>query len=289
MAPASTSYETIAVRPLAGTLGAEIAGLDFRRGLSNQAWSEIHRAFLEHQVLVFRDQELGPDDIMMVGRRFGEPTDYPFVKGIEGYPQIFEVVKEASDAHRSFGNAWHSDTTYLARPPLATLLYAKETPRQGGDTLFANQYLAYETLSAGMQAMLEGLQGVNSASLKRDGGRSHRHDAIGGMKVHDTADAARYEATHPVVRTHPETGRKALYLSRTHTIRFAEMTEAESDPLIGFLAAHATRPDFTCRVSWAPGTLTIWDNRCVQHYAIDDYTGQRRQMQRLTVGAQSPQ
>jgi taurine dioxygenase len=283
------AYETIAVRPLGGTIGAEIRGVDLKRDLSNQAWSEIHRAFLEHLVVVFPDQALTPDDLMAIGRRFGEPTDYPFVTGIDGYPQIFEVVKEASDGKRSFGNAWHSDTTYLPRPPLATLLYAKETPTHGGDTLFANQYLAFEALSPGMRAMLEQLRGVNSAGLKRDGGRAQRHDAITGMKVHGTGTADAIEATHPVIRTHPETGRKALYVNRTHTIRFADMTEPESQPLIDFLATHATRPEFTCRVTWAPGTLTVWDNRCVQHYAIDDYAGQRRAMHRLTVGAQLPQ
>ena len=282
------AYETITVKPLGGTVGAEIGGVDLKRGLSNQAWSEIHRAFLEHLVVVFRDQELAPDDIMSIGRRFGEPTDYPFVKGIDGYPQIFEVVKEPHET-ASFGNAWHSDTTYLPRPPLATLLYAKETPRQGGDTLFANQYLAYETLSPGMQAMIERLDGINSASLKRDGGRARRHDQLAGMKIHGTEAAAAYEATHPVVRTHPETGRKALYINRTHTIRFADMTEDESAPLIEFLSDHAIRPEFTCRVQWAPGTLAVWDNRCVQHYAVNDYTGHRRAMQRLTVGAELPQ
>jgi taurine dioxygenase len=280
-------YETIAVRQLAGSIGAEIGGVDLRRELSNQAWSEIHRAFLENLVVVFRDQDLSLDDLMAVGRRFGEPSDYPFVKGIDGYPQIFEIVKEPHEA-KNFGGAWHSDSTYLPRPPLATLLYAKETPSHGGDTLFANQYLAYEALSDGMRAMLGRLKGVYSASLKRGGGRAARHDDIAGMKVQGTADAASYEAVHPVVRTHPGTGRKALYLNRSHTIRFEDMTEAESQPLIDYLAGHAARPEFTCRVQWAPGTLTIWDNRCAQHFAVNDYAGQRRVMQRLTVGPELP-
>src|SRR6266852_6113459 len=171
------AYETIDVRPLAGALGAEIAGVDLRHAAGNQTWSEIHRAFLDHLVIVFRDQALSLDDLMAIGRRFGEPSDYPFVKGLDSHPQIFEIVKEPHEA-KNFGNAWHSDTTYLPRPPLATLLYAKETPRQGGDTLFANQYLAYEALSSGMQAMIERLAGVNSASLKRDGGRARRHDQL---------------------------------------------------------------------------------------------------------------
>jgi taurine dioxygenase len=281
------TYETIEVRPLAGALGAEIGGVDLKREQGNQTWSEIHRAFLEHLVIVFRDQDLSLDDMMAVGRRFGEPSDYPFVKGIDGYPQIFEIIKEAHEK-QNFGGAWHSDSTYLKQPPLGTMLYAKETPAYGGDTLFANQYLAYEALSEGMRAMLDGLVGVNNASLKSGGGRVSRQGGIASMKVHGLAEAEAIEALHPIVRTHPETGRKALYLNRSHTIRFQNMIEAESEPLIQFLTSHAVRPEFTCRVNWAPGTLTIWDNRCAQHFAINDYTGQRRVMRRLTVGPETP-
>jgi len=279
-------YETIAVTKLAGSIGAEIAGVDLRRA-SNQAWSEIHRAFLENLVIVFRDQALEPGDLMAVGRHFGEPSDYPFVTGIDGYKQIFEIIKEPQET-TNFGNAWHSDTTYLPRPPLATLLYAKETPECGGDTLFSNQYMAYEALSEGMRAMLGRLKGVYSAGLKRGGGRAKKHKTISSMKLHGTEDADAYEAVHPIVRSHPETGRRALYVNRSHTIRFADMTEAESQPLIDFLADHAARPEFTCRVAWRPGTLTVWDNRCAQHYAVNDYHGRRRVMQRLTVGPQVP-
>jgi taurine dioxygenase len=283
------AYEAIGVRKLAGAVGAEISGVDLKRTRDNQTWSEIHQAFLENLVIVFRDQDLSLDDLIAVGRRFGEPSDYPFVKGVDGYPQIFEIVKEPHET-KNFGGGWHSDTTYLPRPPLATLLHAKETPSHGGDTLFANQYLAYATLSEGMRRMLDGLKCVNSAALKRAGGRASRHNDIAGMKIASavTAKAEEYEAVHPAARTHPETGRKALYLSRGHTVRFEGMTEAESDPLIDFLAQHAVRPEFTCRVQWAPGTLTVWDNRCAQHYAINDYDGQRRVMRRLTVGPQTP-
>jgi taurine dioxygenase len=139
-----------------------------------------------------------------------------------------------------------------------------------------------------MQALLDGLEGVYSAGLKRDGGRANRHVDIRGMKVHGVEDAASIEAVHPVVRTHPETGRKALYLSRSHTIRLKDMTEGESQPLIDFLADHAVRAEFTCRVRWEPGTLTIWDNRCAKHFAINDYPGERRVMQRLSVGPEVP-
>jgi taurine dioxygenase len=273
------------IEPLAGALGAEIRGID----LLDADWKAVHKAFLEYSVLVIRDQKLEPQDLMRIGAQFGEPCHYPFVTGLDGFPFIFDVVKEESETV-NFGGNWHSDTTYLAQPPLATLLYALETPSHGGDTLFSNTQKAYDALSDGMKAMVEKLVGVNSASLKVTGGRRKMHspENVGAMKIHDTEDADGYEAEHPVVRTHPETGRKALYLSRSHTIRFRDMTEEESRPLIDFLQAHQTRPEFTCRVRWSPGTLTVWDNRCTQHSAVNDYHGQRRHMRRLTVGAQSP-
>ena len=274
------------IEPLAGALGAEVRGIDLR-SIGNREFEDVRRAFLDYSVLVVRDQKLEPDDLMRFGARFGEPCFYPFVSGIDGYPYIFEVVKEETETV-NFGGNWHSDTTYLEQPPLATLLYALETPSHGGDTLFTNTYAAYEALSEGMRAMLDNLVGVNSASLKVTGGRRKMHSTIGGMKVHDTEKADDYEAEHPVVRTHPDTGRKALYLSRSHTIRFRDMTEQESRPLIDFLQAHQTRPEFTCRVRWTPGTLTVWDNRCTQHCAVNDYHGQRRRMRRLTVGAEIP-
>jgi len=272
------------IEPLAGALGAEIRGVDLK---DDGTWEAIHDAFLKYSVLAIRDQQLEPEDLMRVGARFGEPCYYPFVTGIEGYPFIFEVVKEEKETV-NFGGNWHSDTTYLPQPPLATLLYALETPARGGDTLFTSTYAAYDALSEGMRAMVDPLVGVNSASLKVTGGRRKMHSTIGGMKVQDIEHADGYEAEHPVARTHPDTGRKALYLSRSHTIRFRDMSEEESRPLIDFLQAHQIRPEFTCRVRWSPGTLTVWDNRCTQHSAVNDYHGQRRRMRRLTVGAQTP-
>jgi taurine dioxygenase len=273
------------IQPLAGALGAEIRGIDLKKDFPQA----VHDAFLKYAVLVFRDQELEPADLMRVGAHFGEPCHYPFVTGIEGFPFIFEVVKEESETV-NFGGNWHSDTTYLPQPPLATLLYALETPTHGGDTLFANTQKAYEGLSEGMRTLVDKLVGVNSASLKVTGGRRKLHapSNVAAMKIHDTEKADELEAEHPVVRTHPETGRRALYLSRSHTIRFKDMSEEESRPLIDFLQAHQTRPEFTCRVRWSPGTLTVWDNRCTQHNAVNDYHGQRRRMRRLTVGAQTP-
>ena len=280
-------YQSIRVAPLAGALGAEIGGAPLATLRDEAAWDEIHRAFLEYSVLVFRDQALTPDDLMRVGSRFGAPSHYPFVTPMEGYPYIFEVVKEPEET-KNFGGGWHTDTSYLAQPPLATLLHGVEIPAFGGDTLFASTTAAYDALSEGMRRLVDALTGVNNASLKYGGGRTVMHKDIGGMKVRDTDAADQFEAEHPVARTHPETGRKALYLSRTHTIRFKDMSEEESRPLIEWLQSHQTRPEFTCRVRWAPGTLTIWDNRCTQHNAINDYHGQRRRMRRLTVGAQTP-
>jgi len=275
------------IEPLAGALGAEIRDVALRTLEDPARWKEIHDAFLKYAVLVFRDQQLEPADLMKIGARFGEPCDYPFVTGIDGYPFIFDVVKEENET-LNFGGNWHSDTAYLPQPPLATLLYALETPARGGDTLFANTYAAYDALSEGMRALVDQLVGVNSASLKVTGGRRKMHSTIGSMQVHDTENADQYESEHPVVRRHPETGRKALYASRSHTIRFRDMSEEESRPLVDFLQAHQIRPEFTCRVRWSPGTLTVWDNRCTQHAAINDYHGQRRRMRRLTVGAQKP-
>ncbi|MGE3650242.1 MAG: TauD/TfdA dioxygenase family protein [Reyranellaceae bacterium] len=280
-------YETIEVKPLAGALGAEVGGVKLKAVKDNRTWDEINRAFLDHKVLVFRDQGLSPDDIMAVGGRFGEPSYYPFVTGMDGYPYIFEVIKEPSET-RNFGGGWHSDTTYLEKPPLATLLYAVETPASGGDTVFANTAAAYDALSDGMKSLIAPLKGIYSAGLKRSGGRANIHRQVGAMKIQNAEQADTYEAIHPIARTHPETGRKALYVSKGHTIRIESMSEDESRPLIDYLADHSTRLEFTCRVRWEPGTLTVWDNRCTQHNAINDYHGQRRRMQRLTVGAQVP-
>ncbi len=274
------------IAPLAGALGAEILGVDLRT-LDGNGWEEVHRAFLQYSVLAIRGQKLEPADIMKVGARFGEPCHYPFVTGMEDYPYIFEVVKEPEDK-KNFGGAWHSDTTYLKQPPLATLLYAVETPSHGGDTLFTNTAAAYDALSDGMRKVVDTLVGVNSAELKYAGGRTAQHGKIKTMKIHDTESADQYLSEHPVARTHPDTGRKALYASRAHTTHIKGMTEEESAPLLGFLFQHQTRPEFTCRVRWAPGTLTVWDNRCTQHNAVNDYHGQRRRMRRLTVGAQTP-
>ena len=270
------------VEPVAGALGAEISGLDLSRPLSDETILAVRRAWLDHLVLFFRDQHLPPAEFLAFGRRFGEVIEYPFVKGLPEHPEIIPVLKLEHE-RVNFGGVWHSDTAYLDVPPMASMLVAREIPPCGGDTLFANMYRAYETLSDGMKAMLEGLVAINS-SAKADASRT-REDR---MKDSGRDVKKEYVAAHPVVRRHPETGRRALYVNVAHTIRFDGMSEEESAPLLDYLFRHQTRPEFTCRFRWRPGSIAFWDNRCAQHNAINDYAGHRRLLHRITLAGDIP-
>ena len=271
------------LRPVAGALGAEIAGIDLSEELDSDTIAAIRAAWLDHLVIFFRSQCLSPERLLGFARRFGEAIEYPFIKGIEGFPEITPVVKLEHE-RVNFGGLWHSDTAYLERPPMATMLIAREVPPFGGDTLFANMYLAYETLSTGLRRLLDGLVAVNS-SAKADVTKTREDRLRDGART----DAKReYTAEHPVVRTHPETGRKALYVNGGHTVRFRDMTEAESAPLLQYLSAHQQRPEFTCRFRWQPGSIAFWDNRCAQHNPINDYHGYRRIMHRVTLAGDRP-
>jgi taurine dioxygenase len=243
----------------------------------------LRRALLDHLVLFFRDQDLTPGELLAAARQFGMPIEYPFVKGIDGYPEVIEVAKLEHE-RVNFGGVWHSDTTYLEMPPMGTLLLAREVPPAGGDTLFANMYLACETLSDGMRAMLDGLTAISS-SAKADASRT-REDRVRAAPK----DGSRrtLEAEHPVLRTHPETDRKALYVNVAHTVRFGGMTEAESAPLLQFLFRHQIKPELTCRFRWRPGSLAFWDNRAAQHNPVNDYHGHRRVMHRVTLAGDRP-
>jgi alpha-ketoglutarate-dependent taurine dioxygenase len=265
----------VKVQRIAGALGAEILGVDLSREIPAR---EIRAAFLEHQVVFFRDQKLDPAQFMAFARAMGRPIEYPFVKGIAGFPEVIEV-KKLEHEHHNFGGIWHSDTAYLDEPPMGSMLLAREIPPYGGDTEFASQYLAYEALSDGMKRLLDGLYGVNS-SAKADVTRT-REDRVKEYARH-------YEAEHPVVRTHPETGRKALYVNVGHTVRFRGLTEQESAPLLEFLFRHQVKPEFTCRFHWKVGSLAFWDNRCTQHNPINDYHGHRRVMHRITLAGDRP-
>jgi len=268
-------------RRIAGALGAEISGVDLSRPLPREQRAELRRLWLEHLVVFFRDQDLTPQQFMAFAAQFGEPVEYPLVKGLPDHPMIIEV-KKLEHERVAFGGIWHTDTAYLERPPMASMLLAREVPPAGGDTLFANMYLAFESLSAGMRNLLLGLRAVNS-STKADASKTREDRIRTGAK-----EKSDFIAEHPVVRTHPETGRKALYVNSGHTVRFAGWTEEESAPLLKFLFDFQTRPEFTCRFGWQPGSLALWDNRCAQHNPVNDYHGHRRVMHRITLAGDVP-
>jgi len=271
------------IRPLAGAMGAELLGVNLAADLPDTTIEAIRQAMLDHLAIFFRDQDLPSDRFIALARRLGTPVEYPFVKGIEGYPEIIAVAKLEHETI-NFGGVWHSDTTYQQPPPMATLLVAREVPEAGGDTIFANQYLAYDALSDGMKRLLADLRGISS-SAKADSSRT-REDRI---RTDGSADARKLlTAEHPAVRTHPETGRKALFVNRAHTVAFAGLTEEESAPLLEYLFRHQIRPEFTCRFRWQPGSLAIWDNRSAQHYAVNDYPGRRRILHRITLAGDRP-
>jgi len=268
----------VEVRPIAGALGAEIVGVDLSKNFSA---AEVRAAFLAHQVIFFRDQTLDPARFLAFARAMGTPVEYPFVRGLEGFPEVIEVKKLEHERH-NFGGIWHSDTAYLEAPPMGSMLIAREVPPCGGDTEFASQYLAYEALSEGMKKVLGTLKAVNS-SAKADVSRT-REDRI----KEQGGESRELVGVHPVVRTHPETGRKALYVNVAHTVRFDGMTEEESAPLLHYLFRHQVKPEFTCRFQWRVGSLAFWDNRCTQHNPINDYHGHRRVMHRVTLAGDRP-
>ncbi len=281
-------YEILDVRPIAGALGAELAGVDLAAPADDRVTAEIRRALLEYLVIYFPDQRLGPDDQKAFTRRFGEFGEVPFVKPLDGHPEIIAVIKQADERNTfNFGGTWHSDFSFQERPPMASILYAREVPSHGGDTMFANMYLAYETLSDGMKTLLDGLIAVHSARRPYGLNGQFQDQKLAAMTITSSAEA---EATvdHPVVRTHPETGRKCLFVNSVYTVGLKDMTARESRPLLDFLSAHAIRPEFTCRLGWRPGGLAMWDNRAVLHCAVNDYDGQRREMHRTTVAGDRP-
>jgi len=269
------------IKRISGALGAEILGVDLGKDLADETVAAIRRVFLEHLVVFFHDQPLTPAQFMAFARRMGKPIEYPLVKGIAGFPEVIEV-KKLEHERQNFGGLWHSDTAYLENPPMGSMLLAREVPPYGGDTEFANQYEAYEALSEGMRKLLDGLVAIN-ASTKADATRT-REDRM-KEQGHETRQ---FLAEHPVVRTHPETGRKALYVNVGHTVRFKDMTEEESAPLLEFLYRHQVRPELTCRFRWRVGSLAFWDNRCTQHNPLNDYHGHRRVMHRITLAGDKP-
>jgi taurine dioxygenase len=271
------------IQRIAGALGAELHGVDLTQPISTDLQQAIRAALLEHLVIFFRDQNLSSEQFMRFAQAMGTPVEYPFVKGLDGFPCVIEV-KKLEHEKNNFGGIWHSDTTYLEQPPMGSMLLAREIPPYGGDTLFANQYLAWDTLSDTMKSLLDGLRGISS-SAKADVSKT-REDRL---KTDGKEGAPKnYTHAHPLVRTHPETGRKALYVNVAHTSGIVGMTDEESAPLLKFLFEHQVKAEFTCRFVWKPHTLAFWDNRCTQHNPVNDYHGFKRVMHRITLAGDTP-
>ena len=280
--------QTMTIRQLSGAGGAEITGVDLATA-DDETIEAVRRALGQYLVVTLPDQPLDDIALARFTSRLGPFGLEPFVEGESTHPNVIAVVKEADETKRlNFGGNWHTDWSFLETPPSFTLLHARELPPFGGDTLFANQVLAFEGLSTGLQALLKSLQAVHSAR-RPYGPNSHlaNKSHLRSMKI-KTGVEALAEFLHPVVRHDPQTGRNALYVNKGYTIRFADMTEAESAGLLAYLYTHSVRQEFVIRVSWKVNTLTIWDNRALQHFAVNDYDGYRREMHRTSVMGEKP-
>lgn len=285
------AYQHIEVDASVGRVGAVVSGVDLSRPLPAGVFDEIKRAWLRHGVLFFRDQSLAPAEQAAFAARLGELDVYPFMQAVDSHPNVIPIIKEP-DAKVNFGGGWHTDTSYLERPPMATLLYAVEVPDEGGDTLFADASAAYDDLSAGMKRLLDGLMGIYSPKVVhgKDGAYAHlaaQSNDLGAAYGGNEA-FAESEVEHPLIRTHPETGRKSIYCSRAHTHRIKDMTREESLPIFTYLNEHLTRRQYVTRFKWTRGSLALWDNRCLFHHALNDYHGKRRHMHRVIVRGEQP-
>ena len=272
------------VTALAPAMGAEITGLDFAKGdFKSELIDDLRAIWLEHHLLVMRDQNLPPQRQLELARAIGEPDIYPFLEGLDDFPEITSVLKR-EDETVNFGGVWHTDTIYQEKPPMATMLQAVELPPMGGDTLFANQHLAWDRLSDGLKQTLSDQRVICTAGKAKVSASRTARIVEKGKAVN--ADAM--QASHPVARTHPETGRKSLYASPGHAIRFDRWTEEESAGLLAYLFRHQTLPEFQCRLGWRVGDIAIWDNRCTLHYPLNDYHGHRRLLHRITLKGDRP-
>jgi len=275
-----TTYDHITVEPIAGALGAEIGGVNIAEELDDAVIAEIRQALLDNLVIFFRDQELPVDRHKAFSRRFGDLFIHPnYQLGQEDKETVY-LLRKPGDAGAA-GEWWHADTTMMETRPMGAILYALETPDYGGDTMFSNQYMAYDSLSDGMKASLEGLKAVHS-DIRVAGPQSDVNKKR-SSKVRDDSNWQPTVHSHPVVAIHPETGRKCLYVNSVYTVQLDGMTEAESAPILDFLYEHQSRPEFTCRFRWRKGSVAFWDNRCTVHYAIHDNFDSVRHMQRTQI------
>lgn len=271
-------YETITVDKLTPIIGAEVGGVDLAQPLSNHQMSEVHRALAENIVIFFRDQHMTPEQHLAFGRNFGELHLHPAAPHAPGHPELM-IIHADKDSFRANGEGWHSDVSCDTEPPMGSILYIKTCPPRGGDTLFASMYAAYEALSDRMKAYLEGLTAVH------DGEDAYR----GTYRNYGIADKPEYpRAEHPVIRTHPVTGRKALYVNRGFTKRILGVPRDESDAILRYLWDHAENPLFQCRFRWRENSVAFWDNRCAQHRAMWDYWPHTRSGFRVTVKGERP-
>ena len=273
-------YDYIRVTPLATSVGAEISGIDLATPPGEPGLAEIRQALGEYGVVFFRDQQLTPEQHLAFARSFGAIDVNRFFAAVPGYPMIAEVRKEP-EQQRNIGGGWHTDHSYDEAPALGSMLYAREVPQTGGDTLFASMYAAYDALSDGLKATLESLRACHSSRHVFGAGAMARRGDLNGRI--GNPELATQDAVHPVVIRHPETGRKALYVNPGFTLRFEGWTDNESRPLLDYLYRHAVKPEFTCRFRWREGSLALWDNRSTWHFALNDYQGERRLLHRITI------
>ncbi|MGE0766141.1 MAG: TauD/TfdA dioxygenase family protein [Hyphomicrobiaceae bacterium] len=273
------------IRPLSGTCGAEVHGVDLSQNLSDTTIAGIRQALLDHCVIFFRDQSIDVEQHKAFAKRFGDIFVHPNYKGVGADDEVVVIRREPGDT-KIVGEEWHADTTMVAEPPMGAILYAIEVPAFGGDTMFASQYAAYDALSDGMKRMLSGLKAYHSD--RKVAGPQANMNAFRATKVREDDAWRETVSLHPVVVTHPETGRKLLYVNHSYTYCFEGMTEAESRPLLEYLLNHGHRPEFTCRFRWAKGSIAFWDNRVCKHLAVHDSHRERRHMRRIQISGTRP-
>jgi taurine dioxygenase len=279
------AYSVLKLKPLTGALGAELTGIDLSQPLTPEARADIKRALDDHLVIYFRDQpRFTRERHLELAQLFGPLQRIPHIFSVDGYPDVQIVRREPGESRRYVGEGFHADSTFLRTPPTTVTMHCIEAPEVGGDTAFANLQLAYDTLSPAMKNLLGELRAVHSAARLFGSQATDTKNVM--MKNMDTAEGDA-EVTHPVVRTHPGSGRKGLFVHAAYTQRFEGFTEEESRPILQFLYAHASRLEYTCRVRWSKDMVLIWDNRCTYHSAIGDYDA-LRYIERVTTGGEVP-